>query len=126
MFLLRVLLAEPDYDLTVAADRFAITSGKPTTIPVKVNRKHGFKKEVEVQAEGLPAGVKMETVKPAKPDPNTITLSLSADKPVSGAFRLVGMVKDEPTLTRHARATLAEFDETTADLWLTVTAPAKK
>jgi hypothetical protein len=93
---------------------------------VKVNRKLGFKKDVEVRAEGLPVGVKLELAKPAKPDPNTVTVSLTADKPVSGAFRLVGILKDEPKLTRHARAPLAEFDETTADLWLTVIAPAKK
>lgn len=124
-FLLRVL-SEPDYDLTVTTDRFAITPGKPTTIPVKVNRKFGFKGSVEVAAEGLPASVKVEVPKPAKPDPNTVTLSLTADQGVSGAFRLVGTVKNEPKLTRHARAPLTEFDETTADLWLTVTAPAKK
>jgi hypothetical protein len=74
----------------------------------------------------LPAGVKLEMVKPAKPDPNTATVALSADIPFSGTFRLVGTVKDEPKLTRHARAALADFDETTADLWLTVAAPAKK
>jgi hypothetical protein len=124
-FLVRVL-SEPDYDLTVGTDRFTITPGKPTTVPVKVNRKLGFKNEVDVGVEGLPAGVKFEVTKPAKPDPSTVTISLSADKPVSGAFRLVGTVKDEPKLKRHARAPLAEFDETTADLWVTVLAPPKK
>jgi hypothetical protein len=124
-FLLRVL-SEPDYDLSVAADRFTITPGKPTTIAVKVNRLRGFSKPVEVTAEGLPEGVKVEVTQPAKPDPNTVTLSLTAEKPASGSFRLVGKVKDDPTLTRVARFALAEFDETTADLWLTATPPAKK
>ncbi len=124
-FLLRVL-SEPDYDLTVTADRFTITPGKPTPIPVKVTRVRGFNTPLEVTAEGLPDGVKLEVTVPAKPDPNTVTLSLTADKPWSGSFRLVGKVKDDPKLARTVRAPLVEFDETTADLWLTVTPPAKK
>lgn len=125
-FLLRVLDANPDYSLTVAADRFTAAPGTPTVVAVKVNRLRGFAKAVDVVAEELPEGVKAEVVQPAKPDPNTITLNLSAEKPVSGSFRLVGKVKDEPKLTRIARAPLTEFDETTADLWLTVTPAAKK
>ncbi len=124
-FLLRVL-TEPDYDLSVTADRFTLTPGKPTTVAVKVTRVRGFTKPVELSAEGLPDGVKLEVTTPAKPDPNTVTLSLTADKPVSGSFRLVGKVKDAPALTRVVRAPLPEFDETTSDLWLTVMAPTKK
>ena len=119
------MLTEPDYELSVTADRFTVAPGKPTTIPVKVTRLRGFAKPVEVVAEGLPEGVKAEVTQPAKPDPNTVTLSLSAEKPVSGPFRIVGKVKDEPKLTRAARAPLAEFDETTADLWLTPGAAAE-
>jgi hypothetical protein len=124
VFLLRVL-SEPDYDLTVTTDRFALAPGKPTTIPVKVTRLRGFTKPVEVTAEGLPEGVKVEVTTLAKPDPNTVTLSLTSEKAVSGAFRLVGKVKDEPKLTRTARAPLTEFEETTAELWLGSAAPAK-
>ncbi|HEY1192353.1 MAG TPA: PPC domain-containing protein [Gemmata sp.] len=125
VFLLRIL-SEPDYDLTVAADRFTIGPGKPTTIPVKVNRKFGFTKPVVVTAEGLPASVKVEVTRPAKPDPNTVTLSLTADAPFSGSFRLIGTVPDAPALTRTARFTAPEFDEPVADLWLTVTPAPKK
>ncbi|MFM8271413.1 MAG: pre-peptidase C-terminal domain-containing protein [Gemmata sp.] len=127
-FLLRAL-SEPDYDLSVAADRFTLTPGQPLAVPVKVTRVRGFAKPVEVVAEGLPAGVKFEITAPAKPDPNTVTVSLTSEKLVSGAFRLVGKVKDAPELTRTARAPLTEFDDATADLWLTVAPaapPAKK
>jgi hypothetical protein len=128
-FLLRVL-SEPDYELSVAADRFALAPGKPTTIPVKVTRARGFNKPVEITAVGLPEGVKFEVTQPAKPDPNTITLSLTTDKPVNHSFRLVGKVRDEPKFTRTARATLPEFEETIADLWLapglSVAPPKKK
>jgi hypothetical protein len=87
---------------------------------VKVTRTGGFAKPVELVAEGLPADVKLEVTKPAKPDPSTITVSLSAEKPFSGPFRLVGRVKDEPQLTRVARLAPAEFDHMPPDLWLTV------
>ncbi|MBY0514337.1 MAG: hypothetical protein K2P78_10545 [Gemmataceae bacterium] len=130
-FLLRVLTPEPDYELTVAADRFAVPPGKPLDVPVKLARRNGFAKPVEVVAEGLPAGVTC-VVKPpeGKPDPNTVVVSLAGEKAgVGGTFRLVGRVKDEPAFTRTARAPLAEFDTTTVDLWVTVTGslpPAKK
>jgi hypothetical protein len=121
-FLLRVLTPDPDYDLTVAADRFAVPPGKSLDIPVKVARRNGFAKPVEITAEGLPEGVKLEVKPPTgKPDPNTVTVTLTAEKPgISGAFRLVGKVKGEPAFTRVAHAPLPEFEEATADLWATV------
>jgi hypothetical protein len=126
-FLLRVAPPEPDYELTVAADRFTLEPGKPLSVPVKVVRRGGFAKSVEVVAEGLPAGVKVEVTQPAKPDPNTVTLSLTTDAPVVAPFRLVGKVKDDPALTRTAVAPLADLDHVTADLWVTAgTAPPPK
>lgn len=123
------VLSEPDYELTVATDRFALSPNQPATIPVKINRLRGFQQPVELTVDGLPEGVKFTTTPPAKSDPNTITLTLTAEKPVNTAFRIVGTVKDAPALTRLARAPLPDFDETTADLWLGPTAanpPAKK
>ncbi|MDB5313105.1 MAG: hypothetical protein JWO38_7307 [Gemmataceae bacterium] len=127
VFLLRVLTPEPDYDLSVAADRFTVPPGKSVDIPVKIARRDGFALPVEITAEGLPEGVKLEVKPPAgKADPNTVTVALTADKPgISGAFRLVGRVKDQPRLTRSARAAVPDFEEATADLWVTVSdAPA--
>src|SRR5262249_53521771 len=100
----------------------------PISVPVKVNRKNGFAKPVEIVGEGLPEGVKLEVMQPAKPDPGTVTVTLTTEKAVSGPFRLVGKVKDEPKFTRTVRASLAEFEETTADLWLAPggVPPAKK
>lgn len=121
-YLLRVTPAEPDYDLTAAADRFTVPPGKSLDVPVKVVRRNGFAKPVEIIAEGLPAGVTFATNPPAgKADPNTVTVTLTAGKvSASAPFRLVGRVKDAPDLNRTARAALADFDDTTADLWVTV------
>ena len=127
-FLLRVVPVEPDCELTVAADRFTVTPGKPTTVPVKVVRKNGFTKPVEVLAEGLPESVTVKIEAPVKPDPALVTLSITSEKPVSAPFRLVGRVKEEPPFTRTVRFVPATPDlgEPTADLWLTVLAPPKK
>ncbi|HEY2911413.1 MAG TPA: PPC domain-containing protein [Gemmataceae bacterium] len=130
-FLLRVLVPEPDFELTVAADRFAIPPGKTLDIPVKIVRKNGFTKIVAVSVEGLPAGVTAQVKPPTgKADPNSATLTLSAAKAgISGAFRIVGRV--EPSVAKQARAPLTEFEDSTADLWATVSdkpvaAPPKK
>jgi hypothetical protein len=119
VYRLRVAPPEPGFDLTVAADRFALAPGKPLDIPVTVNRRGGFAKEITLAAEGLPAGVKAEIV-PTKGEAKTITLRLSSDNPgPSGAFRIVGAAGD-PKLVRTARAPLAEFETTTSELWLAV------
>jgi hypothetical protein len=123
-FLLRVL-SEPDYELALTSDRFTIVPGKPTLVPVTVARVRAFADAVEVVADGLPEGAKAEVVKDAK-QPSVITLSLTAEKPVSGAFRVVGFVKDKPGFSRVARAPVAEFETATANLWLTVAPAAAK
>ncbi|HEX4608107.1 MAG TPA: PPC domain-containing protein [Urbifossiella sp.] len=123
VFLLAVAPPVADYDLTVPADRVVVPPGKSADVAVKVARKNGFTKPIEVIAEVLPEGVKLETKAPAgKADPNTITVTLSAEKAgPAGAFRLVGRVAGEPALTRPARAPNGEFDDPTPDLWVTVT-----
>ena len=119
-FLVRIL-SEPDYDLTVAADRFTVAPGKPLDIPVTVVRRNGFKDEVDVSAEGLPAGVKATVIGDAK----GITLRLSAETPTGGCFRIVGKAKGPAKLQRIATASPKEFGET-ADLWVTVVAGGVK
>lgn len=121
VFLLKIVAPEPDYDLTVPADRFAVPPGKSIDVTLKVARTNGFAKSVEVVAEGLPEGVTLATKTPAgKADPNAVTVTLSAEKAgAAGAFRLVGRVAGEPGLTRPARAPNGEFDDPTPDLWVT-------
>jgi hypothetical protein len=127
---LRVLPAEPDYELTVAADRFTVVPGQPTTVAVKVNRLNGFKEPVEGVAEELPEGIKLETATPVKPDPATITLILTAERAgPAGVLRLAGRVKDGPR--RVVRPVVPDFDELPLELWVTVAEtaappPAKK
>jgi hypothetical protein len=120
VYRLRVSPPEPDFDLAVASDRFALAPGKPLDIPVTVTRRGGFGKEIDLVVEGLPADVKFENVPAPKGDTKTLTLRLTTEKAgPSAAFRIMGKAK-EPSLARTARAPLAEFDSTTTDLWLAV------
>ncbi len=121
LFRLRAVHPEPDFALTVAADRFTVAPGKPLDIPVTVVRRNGFKDEIEVFAEGLPVGVKATVIGDAK----GITLRLRAEMQTAGSFRIVGKAKGPAKLQRIATASLKEFGET-ADLWVTVIAGGAK
>lgn len=121
-FRARVTPPEPDFALTVAADRFAVQPGTPLDIPVTMARQGGFAKDIELGAEGLPAGVSAQVVPPTgKADPKKAVLRLTATKAgPSGSFRIVGRSKALPGVDRTATALLAEFDTTTTALWLAV------
>jgi hypothetical protein len=112
---LRAVVAEPDYVLTVAADRFTLAAGKSLDIPVTVERRNGFDRDVTVAVEGLPDGV-TATVKPAG---KSAMLHLEAKAPVSSTFRIVGGVAGRADLTRAATAPTG--GAVPPYLWLTVT-----
>ncbi|MBO0700830.1 MAG: PPC domain-containing protein, partial [Zavarzinella sp.] len=122
VYRLRVTPPEPGFNLTVTNDRFALDPAKPLDIPVTVARRDGFTGEVEVAAEGLPAGVSAAVVPPpGKGEAKTVTLRLTGDTPgPPGPFRIVGRAKGQPGIAHAARAPVLEFDSTTPDLWLAV------
>ncbi|MSR52040.1 MAG: pre-peptidase [Gemmataceae bacterium] len=116
---LRVAPPVPDFALSVANDRFAMTPGTPLDIPVSITRIAGHAKEIILAAEGLPEGIKSEVLPIAK-DGKTVTLRLTAEKAgPSGSFRIVGKAK-ESEANRKAKAPLAEFETNTTDFWLAV------
>jgi hypothetical protein len=109
---LRALVPEPDYALTVAADRFTLAAGKSLDIPVTIEQRNGFNREVVVGIEGLPPTV-TATVKSSG---KSATLHLEAKGQVSSAFHIVGRIAGRTDLTRTATTTTG-----TPYLWLTVT-----
>jgi hypothetical protein len=118
---LRAILAEPDYALTVAADRFVLTPGKPLAIPITIDRRNGFDRAVEIVAEGLPDAVTAKPVQSTGAGGKSATLNLEAMRdPVSGAIRIVGRVPGQRDLTRIASAPRIKLPQTTPHLWLTV------
>jgi hypothetical protein len=121
VFKLTVTPTAPDVTATVAADRFTLSVGKPLDVPITVAKKGGFTGELVPFADGLPDGVTASVGTPAKPDGNSVVLKLTATKPTSGPIRIGVKKKDDDKFQRHASATLATFDVSIADLWLTVT-----
>jgi len=125
LYRLRALLAEPDFELTLASDRFVLTPGKPLDIPVTIDRRNGFKEEIELVAEGLPKGVAgavvpMGSIATAKTVTLRLTASFAAD---SAPIRIQGKAKGKRDGTRLARTAITGFNAATPHLWLTVARP---
>jgi hypothetical protein len=130
VYRLQAVLAEPDFVLRVAADRFVLTPGKPLDIPITIDRRHGFAGEIEITAEMLPAGV---TAAPAKSEgtgrtAKMVTLRLSAGEgPLSMPIAILG--KAQPSgqvVARQAQFVIPNSSKTVAQLWLTVARPPGK
>ncbi len=129
VYLLRVEVPEPDYRLSVKADGFTLTPGKPLEIPVGVERQDGFAGAIAIQADGLPEGL---TVTPGTSEPKgksakSATLRLEAGPdlaPWSGPFRIVGRADGPPEREHAARAALGGSGASTEAVWLTIL-PAK-
>jgi hypothetical protein len=118
---LRATLAEPDYALTLAADRFTLTPGKPLAIPVTIDRRNGFDRTIEISIEGLPDGVKAKAVQSTGAAGKSATLNLEAtDGPMSAAIRVIGRVSGQADFTRMATAPRIKLPQTTPHLWFTV------
>lgn len=126
-YVYRLTLEEetPDFRLTVAADAFTLTPGKPLEIPITIERRFGFQDEIEITAEGLPSGVSAAAVKslPKGDSAKSVKLIVTADAAASGnAFAILGRSGGDSPLKRAARMTNAPTLSTASPLWLTVTA----
>ncbi|WP_435015625.1 PPC domain-containing protein [Tundrisphaera sp. TA3] len=128
-YVLRILAERPDFELTLAADRFEAAPDKPATVAVTVARRDGFAGPIEIAAADLPPGITADaaTSKPGDDSAKAVTLTLRAEagaKP--GPFRIVGRSSAgaEP-LTRPGRAPIANFEATTDRPWLTPRPMAK-
>ncbi len=128
VYRLRVAPPVPDVDATVAADRFTVAVGTPLDIPITVARTGGFTGDLIPFVERLPDGVTAAPAPPpAKPDPKTVVLRLTATKAdAGGSIRIGVMKKGDASFKRVATAAVPEFGQTTPDVWLTVTDAKKK
>lgn len=132
VYRLRVVYTEPDFEATVASDRFALVPGTPLEVPLTLAAKAGLAGEYELKAEGLPPEVKVELVSddkektPAKVRPTKLKFTTAAAN-LSTAFRLnlTATMKDGKRIVRPIRAPLAEFESTAGDFWLTAGTDAK-
>jgi len=125
LYRLRALLAEPDFQLTVAADRFALVPGKPLDIPVTIDQRNGPGGAIEVVAEGLPEGVVAGAVTVA-PGARAATLRLTGGAMVvSVPIRILGRYTGKDGLVRTARTAITGLNDFTPHLWLTVLRPTE-
>ena len=122
-YLLSVLAPEPDFALTLPADRFEVTPGKVTTIAVAIQRTAGDVGPIAITAEDLPEGVSVKPVtsKPGDASARSVTLEISAgDSACPGPFHVTGRTAGEPRTTRVATAPIAGFDARTDQPWIAI------
>ena len=129
-YLLTVQAPLPDYSLTLEADRFDVTPGKPTSVTVTVVRKENFAAAIEVEALGLPDGTSAKVVasKGGSPSSRSVKLEITASEcACSGPFRAVGREAAKSKADVHqATAAVGDIGIRSEWLWLTVTrAPSK-
>jgi hypothetical protein len=127
VYRLMATLAEPAFELTLAADHFEMKPGQPLNIPVTVERRNGFDQPIEFTVEGLPEGVTVAPMKsmPTGASAKSVTLRLTAGAgPASVPIRVVGRTPGHE-LVRTARASIAGFNASTTHFWLTVPMTAK-
>ena len=80
----------PDFDLSVASDRFVLLLGEPLEIPITVARRDGFDSEAEIQllADGLPPDVVAEAkITEQEKGPPQLSLVLTAQRTFPGALQ---------------------------------------
>jgi hypothetical protein len=122
VYRLRLAPALPDFALAVKGDRFALKPGTTLDIPVTVERRAGFKGDIEVAAVDLPQGITAQPVRAAAGG-TSVTLRLKGEGTLAaGAFRIVGRAKGEPE--RAARAPATAVGVSTEHLWITLSKTA--
>jgi hypothetical protein len=127
-YLLRALAPKPDFTLTLSADKFDVTAGKPSNVVVNIIRSNEFSGTIEVMAEDLPDCVVATAARSKASDASakSVTLVIRADGcSHPGPFRVVGRSADGKSLSRHASAPIPEYETTTDRPWL-MALPATK
>jgi len=122
-YLLRALAPEPDFTLSLSADRFEVTSGKKTNVVVSIARNDGFTDTIDVMAEDLPNCVVATTARSRQSDASarSVTLEIRADAcSHPGPIRIVGRSADGKSRPRHAGAQIPGFETKTDRPWLTI------
>jgi len=113
-----ILESIPGWDLKAVTDSVKLEGDKPTELALTLIPKNGFKDLIEIEAIGLPEGMKMVRKEPGKPGDKTIPLVFSA-KPNSkpGAFQLWAWTKGDPGTKRRVQIT-QESLPTRPDFWI--------
>lgn len=116
---------QPDFAVTTAETALLMTLDQPLSIPLTVDRRHGFLNVVDFQISGLPEGLVLESMRSEKDGDTSkaVTLKLTGSSAAgfSGPVRIQAMAIDGPVRTVHGA--IAGSGTVTHWIWLTV--PAK-
>jgi len=124
-YLLSINEVRPDFRLSLPAESYVLTVGKPLEIPVTVAREGGLAADIEITAGGLPAGVTAAAAASAKQGDSSkqVKLVLSAKSAgFSGPIRIEGQTRQQPAIRHAATAALKVTPATTQVIWLSVVA----
>ncbi|MDP7015661.1 MAG: hypothetical protein QGG36_07665 [Pirellulaceae bacterium] len=118
LYFIRAVKAEPAFELYIDTDKTLLTPGTSGVMFVRVERKNGFAAGVDLQIEGLPAGVTAECgrILPAGKD-GCIVLTAAADAKMGAAnVNVFGSAKlaagEEGAEAREMRERAAPYQET--------------
>jgi hypothetical protein len=132
-YMLRVRAPKPDFEATTATDRISVKAGGTLDLAATVTRRDGFAGDFIAEGIGLPAGISLKVIPPAKgkDDGKTVTVQIKAEANAkSGAFKLKLKSASSPDLAKYVWATIPELTlqpVITDHLWLNVmTEPVPK
>lgn len=121
-YLLSITETQPDFTLSITADAFVLSAGKPLEIPVTIARS-GFEQDIAIRAMSLPDGVSTEPVMSASKGDSSksVKLILKSDGQAtfSGPIQIVGGPAETPTV-KVATVSLKAFQTESSMIWLTV------
>ncbi len=98
--------ATPDFAMRVKSDVVNVVQGAKTELEVKVRRSGGLRGAIDLAAEGLPAGVRVEPVRIAA-DQDTARFVVVADadaRPADAVLRVIGRATMGDTLIERLAA----------------------
>ncbi|MEZ6088902.1 MAG: hypothetical protein R3C05_12925 [Pirellulaceae bacterium] len=121
---LTITESKPEFKLSVQAESFIVKKGNKLEIPVTIEREKGFDAEIEVSVSGTPDGIKVAPAKSeAKGDTSkAVKLELTAgDQSFNGPIVITGRSTGETSIERHAQFKVANTQQRSSKIWLTIT-----
>jgi hypothetical protein len=120
-------LATPDFQIHAKDHAFVGEVGKPISIELEVDRRHGFDKEIEFRVEGLPEGASCEPARstPSGDSAKKVTLIITANVPFSSPLLIHAKSSGDQPL-EHAVTFQPTSGFELPNLWVAVRPETKK
>ena len=110
--------ALPDWDLKTTTESIKLENEKPSELTLNLIGRNNFNNLVEIEAVGLPEGVKMERKQPGKAGDKTITLVFKAKSNFTpGPFQLLTWTGAMPAQKKRVQIS-RENSTNRPDIWI--------